>query len=83
MPVVVVFTKFDEITYTAEYDPEASDADNSQLGQLALDAAQEQYRMLCRTLFDKDPGDLPAVNVSGMPYFMCFSRTCLMTSHRL
>ena len=68
MPVVVVFTKFDEITYTAECDPNASDADNAQLRQLALDAAHEQYRLLCRTLFDKDPGDLPAVNVSGMLY---------------
>ncbi|KAI0247239.1 hypothetical protein BJV78DRAFT_1246992 [Lactifluus subvellereus] len=67
VPVVVVFTKFDELTYTAEYNPNASDADNSQLEQLALDAAHEQYRVLCRSLFDKDPGDLPAVNVSVEP----------------
>ncbi|KAI0252056.1 hypothetical protein BJV78DRAFT_1206839 [Lactifluus subvellereus] len=64
VPVVVVFTKFDEIIYTPQHNPNTSDVENTQISQLARDAAHEQCRILCRSLFDKDPGELPAVNVS-------------------
>jgi hypothetical protein len=65
VPVVVVFTKFDDIVRTAKYDLDADDPTDT---QPALDAAHEQYKELCRSLFGKDPGDLPAVNISGVPF---------------
>ena len=63
MPVVVVFTQFDEIVRAVKNDFDSDDATKS---QPALDVAHEQYEKLCRSLFGKDPGDLPAVKVSGM-----------------
>ncbi|KAI0252047.1 hypothetical protein BJV78DRAFT_1206799 [Lactifluus subvellereus] len=67
VPVVVVFTKFDNIIYTPQHNLNASDADNAQLSQLGLDDAYKQYRELCHSLFDEDPENLPAVNVSVDP----------------
>ena len=66
MPVVVVFTKFDEAIYTPLDNPNTSDADNVQLSQLGLVDAHKEYEKLCNTLFNENPRDLPAVNVSGI-----------------
>ena len=65
MPVVVVFTKFDEIVHAVKNDFDADDATKS---QSALDVAHEQYENLCRSLFGKEPGDLPVAKVSGMSF---------------
>jgi hypothetical protein len=71
VPVVVVFTQFDEIVRAVKNDFDTDDATKS---QSALDVAHEQYKKLCCSLFSKDPGDLPAVNVSGMLFLVCPSR---------
>jgi hypothetical protein len=70
VPVVVVFTQFDEIVRAAKIDFDNDDATKS---QSALDVAHEQYEKLCCSLFAKDPEDLPAVKVSGM-LFLCASK---------
>lgn len=67
MPVVVIFTRFDEIVRVVKNDFDTDDATKAQSAHLV---AHEQYEKLCRSLFGKDPGDLPAVNVSGM-LFLC------------
>ncbi|KAH9955096.1 hypothetical protein BGW80DRAFT_376133 [Lactifluus volemus] len=67
VPVVVVFTKFDEIVCAVKSDYDTDDATKS---QSALDVAHEQYEKLCRSLFGKDPGDLPAVKVSVKPEYV-------------
>jgi hypothetical protein len=62
VPVVLVFTKFDEFVTEVprdEYD------DETQYHASALAEAQEMYIDSCRRLFDKDPSEVPAVVVSG------------------
>ena len=60
MPVVLVFTKFDEIVTQVFRDMHGGDTQ-----QLARDRALEMYEGSCRRLFDKAPSKVPAGVVSG------------------
>ena len=60
MPVVLVFTKFDEIVTDFLRDTHGSDAQ-----QRARDKALEMYKGSFRRLFDKAPSEAPAGVFSG------------------
>lgn len=61
MPVVLIFTKLDDIVTKFLRDIHGSDSQ-----QLARDKALEVYRGSCRRLFDKDPSEVPAGVFSGI-----------------
>ena len=62
MPVVLVFTKFDEIVTKVLRDRHGGD---TQHHALARARAQQEYEDSCRHLFDKAPGKVPAGVVSS------------------
>ena len=61
VPVVVAFTKSD----LAFPQISGSDSGNSQLQDCATSRAYAQCGQLCRSLFRKEPRDIPAELVSG------------------
>ena len=61
VPVIVAFTKSDLVFPQIS----GSESGNSQYQDLAMSGAYAQCEELCRPLFHRDPGDVPAELVSG------------------
>ena len=66
VPVLVAFTKFDVVILI--------EGRNSQDHETARAKAYARYKQSCRSLFRKDPGDVPAEIVQGS--FVSFLWTC-------
>ena len=57
VPVLIVFTKFDQLVYRVQFDKQGNDDPGAR--------AYAMYGDLCRSLFDREPKDSPAVIFSG------------------
>lgn len=57
VPVLIVFTKFDQQVYRVQFDKQGNDDPDTR--------AYAMYGDLCRSLFDREPKDSPAVIFSG------------------
>jgi hypothetical protein len=58
VPVLIVFTKFDQLVYRVQFDNTSGGAQgNDDPGA----RAHKMYGDLCRSLFDREPKDWPAV----------------------
>jgi hypothetical protein len=58
VPVLIVFTKFDQLVYRVQFDNTQGNSDPGA-------RAHAMYGDLCRSLFDREPKDWPAVIFSG------------------
>ena len=57
VPVLIVFTKFDQLVYRVQFDKQGNDDPGGR--------AYSMYGDLCRSLFEREAKDSPAVLFSG------------------
>jgi hypothetical protein len=72
VPALIVFTKFDQLVSRVRIDDDREDIRNHEDSDVR---AHAMFEDLCRSLFQKDPKDVPAVVFSGMYSFFCMRCT--------
>jgi hypothetical protein len=75
VPVLIVFTKFDLLASRVQSDitPEKHDDPRTK--------AHAMFEDLCRSQFQKDPKDVPAVIFSGIHSSVCVPRKIVHAPH--
>ena len=66
VPVLIVFTKFDQLVYRVQFDKQGNNDPDAR--------AYAMYGDLCRSLFDREPKDSPVAIFSGRGSSVCVLR---------